>query len=144
MSITWAVLANSPTIAAVMEGGRDDCQVVQMAGAEPGVVGDVVVARAHRRGGKFLQEVTDDFGHGVDVAGRAGHCLRHHAAVQVEDAGRQVARFPHRGGEGGADHDLRLLLDHRDQAVPHDLPMDLREGVGFMGHRGIPDGVSRP
>ncbi len=32
--------------AAVMEGGRDDGEVVQMAGAEPGIVGDVVIARA--------------------------------------------------------------------------------------------------
>jgi hypothetical protein len=117
---------------AVVEGGGDDSQVVQMAGTEPGVVGDVVVARAHGGGGEFLQEVADGFGHGVDVAGGAGDGLCHHAPVQVEDAGGQVSGFAHRGGEGGADHDLSLFLDHRDQAVPHDLAMDLGECVGLM------------
>ena len=76
----------------------------------------------------------DAFRHGIDVAGGAGDRLGHHAAMQVEDAGGQVAGLAHRGGEGGADHGLRLLLDHRDQAVPHDLAVDLREGAGFLGH----------
>ncbi len=61
MSITWAVLANRPTIAAVVERRGDDGQVVQMAGAEPGIVGDVVIAGAHGGGGEFLQEVADAF-----------------------------------------------------------------------------------
>ena len=132
--MTCAVFANSPTIFPWWNAGRDDGQVVQMAGTEPRVVGDVMVAGTHRRGGKLLQEMPDTFGHGIDVAGRAGDRLRHHAAVQVENAGGQVAGLAHRGREGGADHDLRLLLDDRDQAVPHDLAMDLRERVGFVRH----------
>ena len=68
------------------------------------------------------------------MAGRAGDGLRHHPAVQVEDAGGQVPGLPHGGGEGRADHDLRLFLDHGDQAVPHDLAVDLGEGVRVWGH----------
>ena len=106
-----------------------------MAGAEPGIVGDVVIAFTHGVGGEFAQEVVDRFRHGVDVAGRAGDGLRHHAPMQVEDTGREVARLPHRGGERGADHRLGLFLHHRDQPVPHDLAVDLRERVGFMRHQ---------
>ena len=69
--------------------------------------------------------MADGFGHGVDVAGRAGHRLRQHLAVAVEDAGRQVARFAHAGAEGGAHQRQRLLLDDRDQPVPHDLHVDV-------------------
>ena len=44
-------------------------------------------------------------------------------------------RSPHSrtiGREGGAQQRLRLLLDHRDQPVPHDLQVD-EARVGF-GH----------
>ena len=122
---------------AVVEGGCDDGQVVQVTGAEPGIVGDVVIARLHRVGGKFAQEMADAFRHGVDVTGRAGDRLRHHASVQVEDAGGKVAGLAHRGGERGADHGLRLFLHHRDQAVPHDLAVDLRKSIGFVRHQAV-------
>ena len=42
----------------------------------------------------------------------------------VEDAGREIAAFAHDRAEGGAHQGLRLLLDHGDQAVPHDLQVD--------------------
>ena len=100
-----------------------------MAGAEPGVVGDVVVTLAHGCGGEFGQEVAHRFHHGVDVAGGAGDGLGEHSALQVEDAGGEIARLTHRGGEGGADHHLRLFLDHRDEAVPLDLALDFFQGV---------------
>ena len=89
---------------AVVEGRRDDGQVVQVAGAEPGIVGDVVIAGLHRLGGELAQEVADAFRHRVDVTGRAGDRLRHHAPAQVEDAGGEIAGLAHRGGERGADH----------------------------------------
>ena len=117
-------VGEQPDDPAVVEGRADDRQVVQMAGAEPGVVGDEVVALAHRVGREFREEMADALHHRVDVAGRAGDGLRQHAAVQVEDAGGEIARLAHRGAEGGADHRLRLLLDHGDQPVPHDLPLD--------------------
>jgi len=117
-----------------MERRRHDGQVVQVASAQPWVVGDVVVARPHRRRGELLQEMPDALSHRVDMARRASDRLSHHPPMNVENPGGQIARLPHGGRKRGADHDLRLLLHHRDQAVPHDLTMDLREGVSFIRH----------
>ena len=99
-------------------------QVMQVAGAEPWVVGDVVVALLHRLDRELLHEVPDAFAHGVDVPGRAGDGLRHHAALQVEDTRGEIARLPHGRAERGADHHLGLFFHHRDEAVPHHLPLD--------------------
>ena len=74
--------------------------------------------------------MADRGGHGVYVAGRAGHRLGDHAALGVIDAGREVAGFAGDGAEGRAQQRLRLFLDDGDQAVPHDLGAD-----GARGHR---------
>ena len=73
-------------------------------------------------------EVLDRLRHRVDVAGRAGDGLRQHAALAVEDAGREVARLAHDRREGRAQQRLRLLLHHGDQPVPHDLQVDVADG----------------
>ena len=117
-------IGEQPDDPALAERRAHDRQVVQMAGAEPGIVGDEVVALAHRLHRKFREEMSDALHHGIDVARRAGDGLREHPAVEVEDAGGEIARLANGGGEGGADHRLRLLLDDGDQAVPHDLPLD--------------------
>ncbi len=73
------------------------------------------------------------------MARRAGDRLRQHAALAIEDAGGEIARLAHGGAEGGADHGLRLLLDHGDEPAPHDLGMDLGEGgVGAGDHVSAP------
>jgi len=115
-------------VAALMEGGGDDGDVVEVAGAHPGVVGDVDVAFGHRFGADDADEMGDGVGHGVDVSGRAGDGLGEHLAFRVVDAGGEVAGLAHGGREGGADEGLGLLLDHGDEAVPHDL-------AGDGGHR---------
>jgi hypothetical protein len=61
------------------------------------------------------------------MAGGAGHRLGQHPALQVEHPGREIAAFAHDRREGGAHQHLGLLLHHGDQAVPHDLPMNLTE-----------------
>ncbi len=71
------------------------------------------------------------------MAGRAGHRLRHHAPVQVEDSCGQITRFTYSRRERGADHRLRLLLHDGDQAVPHDLPLDLRQRAGLVSHQAV-------
>jgi hypothetical protein len=104
-----------------------------MAGTHPRIVGDVGVARLHRRNRKVADEVLHRFRHRVDVAGRAGDGLRQHAAPAVEDAGGEVAALAHDRREGRADQHLRLLLDHGDQPVPHDLPIDQPDIVAAHG-----------
>ena len=59
------------------------------------------------------------------MAGRAGDGLRHHAALGVEQPDRKITGLTHRGGEGGAQQRLRLLLDDGEQAVPDHLQLNL-------------------
>ncbi len=47
MSTTWQVEANSAIARTIDECWGDDCEVVQMAGGEPGVVGDVHITVCH-------------------------------------------------------------------------------------------------
>jgi hypothetical protein len=126
-------------VAALAEDGRDDRDVVQVPGAEPGVVREVDVALQRVLRAETGGEVPDAFGHGVDVARRARDRLRHHPRLGVKEPGGQVARLPHRGGKGGAHERHRLFLDHRDQAVPHDLVIDLFHGLAsFRIRRRLP------
>ncbi len=115
---------------AVMEARRGQHEVIEVPGPHPGVVRDVDVAFRHRLGREVPQEMLHRLRHGVDVAGGAGDGLGQHPPLEVEDAGREVAAFAHDRAEGGADQGLRLLLDHGDEAVPHDLGVDLGERVG--------------
>ena len=71
--------------------------------------------------------------HRVDVAWRPGHRLRQHPSIQIEHAGRDIARLPRRGAERGAHQCLSLLLDNRKQPVPHDLHFDLGD-IPPVGH----------
>jgi hypothetical protein len=114
---------------AAPEGRRDEGEVVQMAGALPGVVGQEDVAFLHHLGRELVEEVAHRARHRVDMPGRAGDGLRQHGAVEIEHAGREVAGFACRGREAGADQGQRLLLDDRDQAVPHQLQANGRKGI---------------
>ena len=116
---------------AVAETGRSDDEVVEVTGAHPRIVGDVSIARLHRVDREVTQEMLHRLGHGIHMAGRAGDGLGQHAALEIEDAGREVARLAHDRAEGGAHQRLRLLLDHGDQAVPHDLQVDQPDAVGL-------------
>ena len=95
-----------------------------MAGAEPGIIGDEHIARFHMLDRIPVEEMLDCRRHGVDMAWRARHRLRQHAAPDVIDAGREIARFARDRAEGGAQQRLRLLLDDRDETVPHHLRAD--------------------
>ena len=92
-----------------------------MAGGNPRVVGDVNVARLHGLDGETVAQLNNGFGHRVDVSGRAGHGLSHHATTHIKNAGRYVATLAHNRAECGADQCLTLLFDHGEKAVPHDL-----------------------
>ena len=110
---------------AVMEGGRGDDDVVEMAGALPRVVGHIGIARLHGLDRELADEMDDAARHRVHVARRAGDGLGQHLAVEVEHAGRDVARLARAGREGGAHQGAGLLLDDGEQAVPHHLQADI-------------------
>ncbi|CUI98001.1 Uncharacterised protein [Achromobacter ruhlandii] len=118
---------------AVMEHRRHHGHVEQVAGAFPRVVGQQHVAVFQRFRREHLEKVLDRFGHGVDVAGRAGDGLRDHAAVGQEHARRQVAGFARGGAEGRADQHLGLFLHHRQQPVPGQLKADALLGRVLRG-----------
>ncbi len=111
--------------AAFVKAGRGDDEVVGMAGAHPGIVGDVGIARFHALEPEVGDEVLHQFSHRIDMAWRAGDGLGQHPALSVEDAGGKVPRLAHDRRERGAQQRLRLLLDHGDQPVPHDLQFDV-------------------
>ena len=111
---------------------RHQREVVQVAGPEPRIVGEVVIACAHLLHRVTSEEMADRRRHRVHVPGRAGHGLRQHAALEIEHAGGQIAGFAHARAERGAQQRLGLLLDDGDQAVPHDLRADAGQcGVCF-------------
>ncbi len=112
---------------AVVEGGRGDDDVVEMAGALPRIVGDVGIARLHRLDRELADEVDDAARHRVHVARRAGDGLGQHPAFEVEHAGRDVAGLARAGREGGAHQGAGLLLDDGEQAVPHHLQANIAE-----------------
>ena len=116
-----------PDVLGGAEDGRGDGEVMQVAGAEPGIVGQVDIAVEDVLAADLVDEMPDAFGHGVDVTRGAGDGLRHHAPLHVEETGGEVACLADRGGEGGADQGCRLFLDHGDEAVPHDLEVDLAD-----------------
>ena len=78
--------------------------------------------------------------------GVPGHRLGDHAAPQVVDPAREVARFPDDGAEGGAKDRLGLLLDDRDEPIPHYLPVDRVDGgirsIGRYRHPALPARLS--
>ena len=107
--------------AAAMKARRRHHEVVEVAGALPWIVGEVDVAVRHRLQGKGGDEVVHRLRHGIDVSGRSGDCLREHSPLQIEDTRGEIAALAHHRGEGGAQQGLRLLLHHREKAIPHDL-----------------------
>ena len=125
------------------EHRADHGQVMEVAGGEPGIVGDVLVALPHGLGREAREEMLHRFRHGVDVARRAGHGLGDHAAPRVEHAGREIARLADRGGEGRAHQRLRLLLDQRLQPVPCHLQPHFGAAVRIRALPGCTHGVLR-
>ena len=103
---------------------RHQREVVQVAGSQPRVIGEVVIACPHLLDRETREEMADRRRHRVHVPGRAGHSLRQHPPLEIEHPGGEVAGFTHARAERGAQQRLRLLLDDGDQAVPHDLRAD--------------------
>ena len=115
----------------VLEAGRGDDEIVEVTGPHPRIVGDVGVARLHCLKREMSDEMLHRLGHGIDVARRSGHRLRQHPSLRIEYAGREIAAFAHDRAESRAQQNLRLLLDHGNQPVPHDLQIDEVRAVGL-------------
>ena len=109
-----------------------DRDVVEMSRRLPWIVGHQHVAGTEARHRIRVEKVPNGERHGVDVAGRPGHGLRHHVTAPIEDAGRQISGLPHHGRERGALKRRRLLVDDGDQPVPTHL-----EGDRVEGHAGL-------
>ena len=112
----------------VEAGRRHDHEVEEVPRPEPRVVGHEDVARPHRLDREPREKVLHRPGHRVDVPRGPGHRLGDHAAPQVVDPARKVPRFPDDGAECGAKDRLGLLLDDRDEPIPHHLPVDRVDG----------------
>ena len=84
-------------------------------------------------GRKRLDEMLAGGGERIDVAGRAGDGLRHHAAAPVEQRVGEVAGLAHDRAEGDALHRLRLLADDADQVAPDDLELDAVHARSLLG-----------
>ena len=106
-----------------VEDRRQHRDVEEMPGREPGVVGDQHVARldavveaAHQvRAGERQR---------IDVAGRAGIGLRHHAPAPIEQRAGEIAGLAHDRAEGDALQRLGPLVDDADQVGPEDFELD--------------------
>ena len=63
-------------------------------------------------------------GQRIDMSGRAGDGLSHHAALGVEDRGGEIAGLAHDRAEGDALQRACLLAHRADQIAPEDLQLD--------------------
>ena len=114
---------------AVAERRVDEGKIVQVPGTFPRIVGDVGIALEDIVFADVVDEITYRRGHRVDVPRGAGNGLRHHQAFAVEYPRRDVAGLAHRGRKRGTHQRQRLLLDDRDQPVPHDLHVHVGNAV---------------
>ena len=74
--------------------------------------------------GEDAHEMRAGDGQRIDVAGRAGVGLRHHAAAPVEQRAGQIAGLAHDRAEGDALQRLGALGDDADQVGPEDFEFD--------------------
>ena len=99
-------------------------EIVEVTGAEPGIVGEKDIAFLHGRERVLREKALHRCGHRVHVPRGAGDGLGEHAPRRVEHPGRDVAGLPGGRTESGPDQSLGLLFHHRQQPVPLDLHPD--------------------
>ena len=119
--------------AALAEHGPHHGDVVEVAGAEPGIVGDDDVAGLQRLGGIALQHVAQRDRRAADEHRHAEGALRDRVGLGVEHHAGEVVALVDDGGERGAHQRRDDLVDDRDQAVPHDAEADGVEGLVAHG-----------
>ena len=105
-------------VAGITEDRGGDGDVVKVAGALPGVVRDVDVARVDPFRADVVDEVADGGGHRVDVAGVpvTAWAIIRPSVSKTPPRGRRPAD---RCREGRTYEGERLFFDDRDEAIPH-------------------------
>ena len=109
--------------------------VVEVAGAEPGIVGDDDVAGLQRFGRIALQHVAQRDRRAADERRHAEGALRDGVGLGVEHHAGEIVALVDDGRERGAHQRRDDLVDERDQPVPHDAEADGVEGLVAHGAR---------
>jgi hypothetical protein len=106
-----------------VEDRRQHRDVEEVPGRQPGIVGGDDVARP-----QVVGEHANKMGAGdrqrVDVTGRAGVRLRHHAAAPVEQRAGEIAGLANHRAESDALQRLGAFGDDADQVGPQDFEFD--------------------
>jgi hypothetical protein len=98
---------------------------MEMASSFPRIIGDVDITVVDFVTPYPADEMRNGISHRIYVPWCASDRLGQHLAMHIVNAGGQISRFPHRRRKRRTDQSLRLLLDDRNQAVPHDLVRDV-------------------
>ena len=126
--------AHEPDETASLEHRRHDGDVEEMAGAEPRIVGDEHVAGLQRLGRIAFEQGL----HGArqrQVEHRHGaRRMGQRLALRIEQFAGEVLRLRDHQREGGAADGEPHLLDHVDEAAPHDLE---RDRIGLDAAHGL-------
>jgi hypothetical protein len=123
--------------AALAEHRPHHGDVVEVAGAHPGIVGDDDVAGAQRPGRKPLQHVPQRHRRAADEDRHAEGALGDRVGLGVQHHDGEVVAFVDDGGEGGAHQRRDDLVGQRDQPVPHNAEADGVETVLAHGAHSI-------
>ena len=103
-----------------MEDRRDEEDVVDLAGADPGIGGDQAVARLQGLGREGGQKIVQGLRHAAEKCRQPVPALRDHLALRVEQGATEVPGFGDDAREGGAQQrDLRLVDDGEQLVPPH-------------------------
>ena len=117
---------------ALVEDRRDQREVRQVTGGEPGIVGDDAVARPPVLAREDLEQVLGRPRHDEGERGRGAVVLRHQVALGIHQHAGVVVAFAHDGGEGSADQRRRRLVCDGDQPAPEDFERDRVEAVTVL------------
>ena len=115
--------------AALAEYRAHHGDVVEVAGALPGIVGDDDVAGLERLRRKALQHVAQRDGRAADEHRHAEGTLGDRVGLSVEHHASEVVALVDDGGERGPHQRRDDLIDQRDQPIPHDAETDGVEGL---------------
>ena len=136
-----ARVAKIPDERVIEKHRRDHREVVEMPRRLLGIVGDQHIAWSKGFSREDGQKVMDAGCHRVDMAGCSGNRLSNHVAAGIEDARRKITGFADNRREARSHQRRGLLVDDRDQPIPHDFQSDRIER---FCHRVLPIFYRRP